>query len=155
MARSLAAQPPVQGYGTERILALRSSLPIPMVSGTEHDVFGFEVAMDDARRVGGGQAFGDLGAEVDGFPEGNRTAVGEVAEGFAFHQFGDDVGDAVLVADIVDRDDIGVGECAGDAGFLFEAAAPVGVEGAFGGAPSRLTTSKGPRRAPGLRDICR
>ena len=43
------------------------------------------------------------------------------AQRFAFHQFGDDVGNLIFPTDIVDGDDIWMIESAGRSRFLFEA----------------------------------
>ena len=53
----------------------------------------------------------------------------EFAQRFAFDQFGDDVGQAVLFADIVDVKNVGVIEGAGGAGLLLKARAAAGVGG--------------------------
>jgi hypothetical protein len=37
---------------------------------SDHDVFGFDVAMDDADLMGGGEAGGDLGSDFEGAAEG-------------------------------------------------------------------------------------
>jgi len=83
--------------------------------------------------VGGGEPVGDLRGDIDGFAQRHGAAIDEIAEGFAVDQFGDDVGDAILAADIVDGDDVGMGERAGGAGFLFEAAPAAGIGGELGG----------------------
>ena len=83
--------------------------------------------MDDTGRVRGGKAVGDLRGQVERLANRDRTAADEVAQQFALDQLGDDVGDAVLVAGIVESDDVGMSQSRGGAPFLLEAAAPVGA----------------------------
>ena len=85
--------------------------------------------MDDALLVRRGQAAGNLLRVVDGFARGERAIAQAVAKGLAFEQFGDDVGRAVVFADIVDGKNVGMVERGGGAGFLGEALQAFGIGG--------------------------
>ena len=85
--------------------------------------------MDDAGGVSGVQSVGDLRGQVECLANRKRAAADEVAQRLALHQFGHYVGDAVLVAGIVKRDDVGMRQGGGGAPFLLEAAPPVGALG--------------------------
>jgi hypothetical protein len=88
----------------------------------DEDVFGLEVAVDDAFVVGGGEAVGELDGEFDGFARREAGGWNAIAEGVAFEEFGDDVVRAVGLADVVDRDNVGMIERGDRAGLLLEAA---------------------------------
>ncbi len=62
--------------------------------------------MDDPLLVGGGEAFRDLQRVVDGLLLRNRAGVELPAQRLAFQKLHDGVGDAVLVAEVVDREDV-------------------------------------------------
>ena len=64
---------------------------------------------------------------------GLRPRFKRLAQLFAFEQFGDDIGRAFVLADIVDGEDVRVIERRGGAGFLLEAAQTVGITGELGG----------------------
>jgi hypothetical protein len=86
--------------------------------------------VDDAEGVRSGHALCNLPGEVDRLPCGQRTAVEYRPEAFAVDQFGDHVGAPVFVlADVINRDDIGVVQRPERAGLLFEAGAETGVRG--------------------------
>ena len=55
------------------------------------------------------------------------------AQGLAFEELLDDVGRAVVLADVVDGGDVGVVQDAGGLGLLLEAAQAIGVGGEGGG----------------------
>ena len=92
----------------------------------EHDVFGLEVAVDDAGGVGGGEAIGDLGGDLDQPADGNGLAFQQRTERFAFEEFTDDVLLPGFDAEVVDGDDVRVVEGGDGAGLALEAAAEVG-----------------------------
>ena len=71
----------------------------------EH-VLGLQVAVDDALLVRGGEAVGDLEREVDGLLLRDRPAVEPLAQRLALQQLRDGVGDAILRAEVVDREDV-------------------------------------------------
>ena len=66
--------------------------------------------MDDALPVRLGQRVGDLDAVPQRLLERERPLHEAVRERLAFEEFHDEVLDAVLIADVVERADVGVGE---------------------------------------------
>ncbi|GAC1648952.1 MAG: hypothetical protein NVS9B15_07960 [Acidobacteriaceae bacterium] len=92
----------------------------------EHDVGGFEIAMDDATTVSSGQSGGDLCGRGDRLMAGKLAALQAMVERLAFEQFHDEITESVLVAEGVDGADVRVGELREGVGFAFEA---VGVSG--------------------------
>ena len=70
-----------------------------------HDVFGFQVPVDEAAGMGSRQAFRDLPAQADGFPDRQRTPGEPARQGLAFHQLEDDGVALVTLHDVVDLDD--------------------------------------------------
>jgi hypothetical protein len=103
----------------------------------DHDVFRFEVAVDNALAVGEGDGVAHLqedlkalrGGEAGG---GGIVAVGDAVdeglEGFASHELHGEVDPAVRVqAQLVDGHDVGVLELAGDLGLLDEPFDPFGI----------------------------
>ncbi len=85
--------------------------------------------MDDIFFVGGGEALRDLHGVVGGFTRQERAGFKFGAERDAFEKFGDQKRRVVLLADVVGGQDIGMVEGGHGAGFLFEAAEPVGISG--------------------------
>src|SRR5207245_11297112 len=81
----------------------------PTVGGDE-DVLRLQVPVDDPLLVGGRKARRDLKRIVHGLAHGQRTAAQAAAEGLALEQLRDDVGGAVLNADVEDDDDARVVE---------------------------------------------
>ena len=69
----------------------------PSLAGDE-DVFGFEIAMHDVLLVRGCEAVRDLNRQINGFAQRQQAALQAVAQGFAFRQFCDQVGNAFVVA---------------------------------------------------------
>ena len=96
------------------------------VSGHE-EVLGLQVPVDDALLVGGGQALGDLGGVVDGLARGEAPSGELRAQRLALEQLLNDVGSAIVLADVVDDRDVGVVEHPRRPGFLLEALQPVRV----------------------------
>ena len=94
----------------------------------DENVLGLEVAMDDAFRVRGSQAVRDLDGGPQQRLDRQRPGRQEVAQRAPFDQLHREVRDAVRLADIVDGDDVGVGQSGGGARFLLEAAARFGVD---------------------------
>src|SRR5262249_29168605 len=58
----------------------------------EHDVSGLEVAMEDAKRVCGGEPIRDLDAGGEGKPKGRGTFDDDLVEALAGNVLHDDVG---------------------------------------------------------------
>ncbi len=104
----------------------------PAVVGDE-DVLGLQVPVDDPLLVRGGEAVDDLEGVVDRLARRELAAGEDGAEGLAFEELLDDVGRAVVLADVVDGGDVGVVEDAGGFGLLLEAAQAIGVGGEGGG----------------------
>ena len=104
----------------------------PAVVGQE-DVLGLEVAVDDALVVGGGQAAGDLAAVLGGLARGQRALEQAVAQGLALEQLGHQEGRALLAAEIVDRQDVGVREGGDGLGLALEPGQARGVVGQVAG----------------------
>jgi hypothetical protein len=96
---------------------------------SQEEVLGFEVSVDDAAVVGGGEAARHLASVVDGLARGQRRAVDPVAQCLPVEQLRDHVGRALVRPYVVDGDDVGMVERAGGAGLLLEAAQPLGVRG--------------------------
>lgn len=130
-----------------------------VAEGADEDVCGFEVAMDDATGVGVGDDFGDADEEFEGMGPG-VVRIGGIA-GLAEDVFeggaGEDVGGVEesaigIEADVMDGEDAGVLELAGDLGFGEEAGADGtgvrsgGGEPLHGDAPSET-------QVPGLEDF--
>ena len=98
--------------------------------GRDDDVGGLQVAVGDAGGVGGGHAVGDLDGDVEEFlrtgngPRSSKAA--RVSPGTSSLTSEED---AVLVADVVQADDVGMVEGGGGARLLFEAGAAGGVGG--------------------------
>ena len=87
----------------------------------DHQVLGLQVPVHDPARVGGGQALGDLGGDLERLLERRRSAVEQLAHGLSVDELHRDVGDAVGRADVVDRDDVGMVQGRGGAGLGLEA----------------------------------
>ena len=93
----------------------------------DEQVVGLQVAVDDALVVRGGEPLGDLARVVDGLARRQRAAVQAAAQRFAFEQLRDDVGRAVVDADVVDGQDVRVIELPGGARLLLEAMQPARI----------------------------
>ncbi len=104
----------------------------PAVVGDE-EVLGLQVPVDDPLLVRGGEAVDDLERVVDRLARRERAAREDRAQRLAFEELLDDVGRAVVLADVVDGGDVGVVQDAGGLGLLLEAAQAVGVGGEGGG----------------------
>ena len=79
-------------------------------SAGDEDVLRLEVAMDDAVRVRGRQAVGDEGRDLDGLLPRQPPACQPPPERLALQELGDQVPDAVVGPDVVDREDVRVGQ---------------------------------------------
>ena len=85
-----------------------------------HDVLRLQIAVDDPQRVRRRDPLGRLRGDIEQPAQRQRPAVDDGPEGFALHQLRDDVGLPVVLADIVDRDDVGMIERGERPGFLLE-----------------------------------
>ena len=96
----------------------------------EEQIFGLEVAVDYAFFVSSSKASSDLQGIVDCLAAGERAASQPVAKRFAFEEFRDNVGGTLLVVtDVKDRENAGMIESGGGAGFLGEALQAIAVGG--------------------------
>ena len=95
----------------------------------EHDVLGFDVAVDEAARMRVGQGLGDLDRDLEGPLLGHRVAqaLELIVQGRAVNELLDEVGVAVDLAGVDGLDDVVVGELGGRAGLLHEAPPRLGV----------------------------
>jgi hypothetical protein len=94
----------------------------------DHQVLGLEVPVDDPGGVRLGKALGSLDSDVEKPLRRQRLGRGnEVAKRLPFDQLHGDVERPVHGADVVDRQDVGVVQGRGRAGFLLEALAPLGI----------------------------
>ena len=85
--------------------------------------------MDDVLVVGSGDAAGDLQAVIQRLAQGEGALGEALAQGAAAQKLGDQVGQAVLGADVVDGQDVGVADGASGAGLLLEAKKALGIAG--------------------------
>jgi hypothetical protein len=95
---------------------------VASLGGHDHDVVGFEVAVDDAEVVGGLETVGALAEEVNGAGQGKRAGFLEHGgERLALHELHGEVDGAVFrLAEVVDRADVGVIDPAGVGGLAIE-----------------------------------
>ena len=131
--------------GGRRLDPLRQAevedLDVPVLR--EEDVVGLQVPVDDPALVRRGEAAGDLEAVVDGLPLRDRDAAVEPpAERFALEELRDGVGDAVVPAEVVDREDVRVRERRDRLGFSLETRERVGVVGDRCSASTLIATSR-------------
>src|SRR5262245_6671242 len=83
-------------------------LEIPV--GSDHHVFGFDVAVDDYRRMSGGQGVGDLSGDLDRPTRSQQRTGHQLAKRPARDVLGRDVMDTFSRADFVNGDDVRVVE---------------------------------------------
>ena len=93
----------------------------------DEEVLGLDVAVDEAFLVGGGQAPGKLRSVLERLAHRQRPAPHPQPQRLAFEQLGDDVRADLVVADVVDGEDVGVLERAGGPRFLFQAPLVLGI----------------------------
>jgi hypothetical protein len=86
----------------------------------QEDVVRLQIAMDDSLLVRRGQSVRDLQRGIDGAPRWQRTAFQPLAQRHAFEQLADDVRRPTLVADVVNRQQVGMIEHPGRARLLLE-----------------------------------
>ena len=92
----------------------------------QHDVFGFDVAVNDARRVRRIQRIGDLHGDVQRVKLRQGFAFDSPAQRFAFDVVAGDVMNALMLADVVNRNDVRMSGGAGGFGFAFKSSNAVG-----------------------------
>ena len=83
--------------------------------------------MHDAGGVRLREAVRELAGEIEEALRGQRASVQNPPQRGAFGELHHDVAPALALADVVNMDDVGVGECRSGAGLLLEAAYPLGV----------------------------
>ncbi len=93
----------------------------------DHDVGGFEVAMDDALFVRGGERVGDSLGDFDDLRGRKATGVREAVERLAFDEFHGEEVDAFGFFDREDGDDVRMIERGDGTGFALEASEAIGV----------------------------
>jgi len=97
--------------------------------GRNHDVFGFQIAVNDTEFVGLGEALGDLNGDGNDFANGKRPGIEEFAKGSPFEELEHQEIDAVVVADVVESANIRMRDLGDGASLVFEALAMFGVAG--------------------------
>ena len=102
-----------------RLLALRDGLDplrqpevedLEMAVSRNEEVLGLQVPVDDALLMGGGESLRDLQCVVHGLLLRNLAGVELSAQRLPFQKLHDGVGDPVLVSEVVDREDVLMGE---------------------------------------------
>ncbi len=88
--------------------------------------------MDDALFVRRHQTLRNLLGKVQGLTPWDRTIEQTLAQGLSFEQLGDDVRGAIVHADVINGDNIGMAESGGGAGFLLKTAQAVLIMGQRG-----------------------
>jgi len=93
----------------------------------KHDVAGLEIAVRDALAVRAVERLGDLDAVAQHLRERHRAAREPLRGGFSFEQLHDDVLDAILAADVVERADVRMVEARDRLRLALESLPEVGV----------------------------
>jgi hypothetical protein len=112
-----AIVPAVAAIGAAGLASPKSRLGAAVAR--DEDVLRLQVAMHHAARV----SRGDLCAVVDRLAWRQRTVSEQVAQRAAIEQFHHRVGDGAVLAEIVDRDDVRVGQRGDGTRFGFEPSA--------------------------------
>lgn len=81
-----------------------------MAGGAEEDVFGLHVPVDDAARVCGLETLGNGRCDLRSLVPGNRSAPQGAPERLPFEKLREGVVDSVRLADVEQREDVGVRE---------------------------------------------
>src|ERR1035438_467326 len=100
--------------------AAANPVDLDLAVARDHDVVGLQIAVHQAGRVCRCQPGGHLSSDLDGFWRGEGTNLDCAPQGVAAHQFGDDPVGVAVAANVVNRNEIGVIERAGRAGFPLE-----------------------------------
>jgi len=98
----------------------------------DEEILGFQVPVDYAFLVRGGEAVSDLDGILGRLASGQGTCRQSRAERLAFEQLRDDVRRSLVRADVKERDDVGMIQRGGRTGLLLEAAEAIGVVGEDG-----------------------
>src|SRR5262249_59798606 len=102
----------------------------------EEDVLGFEVAVDDPLVMSRGEAVRDAERVLDELALRQPAASQALPQRLSFEQLRNDEGCAVLGADVVDDEDVGMAQSANRLDLLLEAAQAVAILGE--GSPENL-----------------
>jgi len=79
--------------------------------------------------VGGGKAMRNLDRVVHCFTMGDGTAIQDLAEAFPFEEFGDQKRSAVMLADVVEGEDVRMAQSGDGPGFLLGPAEALRIGG--------------------------
>lgn len=102
-------------------------------AGVEEDVFGLDIAVEDAFLVGVLKCVADFWDDGEGFGGGEFAHAHGLAKVEAIDEFHDEVIEAAGVAEVMDHDDIRMIEAGEDAGFAHEALREVRISAEFFG----------------------
>src|SRR5579863_10088029 len=97
------------------------------IIGCDEQVFRLQVAMNDESIMGGCQALHDLKRVTGGIVRRDSLFIQPTPKRHALKQLRNDVGSRALKTNVVDRQNIGMVESSGRAGFLLETAKMVGI----------------------------
>ncbi len=96
--------------------------------GTDHDVLGLDVAMDDASFVCGSQRFGNLNGDVEHIAEFQGMALQALAQRYAFHVLHRDEWTTIVgLTNLMDHANVRMTQPRCSARFLCEATQPIGI----------------------------
>ena len=99
----------------------------------QEEILGLQIPVDDALLVRRRETMRHLARDVDGLADRQRACLQAVAQRLALEQLRDDVRSPVLVADVVDGEDVRVVERRGGLRLLREASQAVGIGRNAGG----------------------
>src|SRR6266545_778068 len=94
---------------------------------SDKEVVGFEIAVDDSLAMRSGETARYLSCAVDGFARGKRAVIQNTPQSLTFEQFRNDIGRAIVSADIVNGEDVGMIQCPGGLRLLLEPMQAVAV----------------------------
>jgi hypothetical protein len=98
-----------------------------MAIASDENIFGLQIAMDDASLVRCCQATCNLQTVIDGFVDGERSFLESFPQGLPFQEFGDEITYAVLRAHVIDGNNVWMAKRCNAARFLLETAYPLSV----------------------------